>query len=101
MNRRSCQSGMPECGEARMERRDTKNDVVITSNFSPSLLQAASARGMFGSSMKPKRRMTRWKWSESRKKHGTLADIVERQGGQHKQDPCPLNGAAAKVTHIR
>src|SRR3954447_12277376 len=51
MNSRSCQTGMPELGEALSERRDRKKDVVMMSNFQPCLRQMASARGILGCSM--------------------------------------------------
>src|SRR5215213_10187795 len=65
MKSRSCQPGMPECGEGFSERRERKNDVDMMSNCSPFLRATASAFGTFGDSMKPKRSETRVKRSET------------------------------------
>ena len=50
---------MPEWGAGLSVRRDRKNDVDMISNCQPSLRAIASAFGMFGVSMKPKRKFTR------------------------------------------
>ena len=59
MNSRSCQRGMPDCAAGLSARRDRKNDVDMMSNCQPCLRAIASAFGMFGVSMKPKRSVTR------------------------------------------
>src|SRR5215218_2287553 len=64
MNRRSCQRGIAECAAGRKARRDRKNEVRITSKAMPFARHAASARGTFGSSMKPNRSVTRAKDAE-------------------------------------
>ena len=51
MNNLSCQRGILDCGDGRNDRRDRKNDVLMTSNFKPEIRQAGSACGTFGLSM--------------------------------------------------
>src|SRR6188474_972330 len=55
MNSRSCQTGIPDFGSGRTARRDKKNEVDMISKLKPRLRASASAFGMFGVSMKPKR----------------------------------------------
>jgi hypothetical protein len=64
INSRSCQPGIPECGEAFSERRERKNDVDMMSKCRPCLRATASALGTLGCSIKPKRSATRVKRSE-------------------------------------
>ena len=45
---------MPPFGDGLSDRRLRKNDVLMMSNFQPSLRASASALGMFGVSMYPK-----------------------------------------------
>src|SRR4051812_939304 len=61
MNSRSCQRGILELCAGRRARRDRKNEVRITSKARPLARDWTRARGTFGSSMKPKRSVTRAK----------------------------------------
>ena len=64
MKSRSCQPGIPECGDGFNERRERKNDVDMMSKCRPCLRAIASAFGTFGDSMNPKRSATRLNRSE-------------------------------------
>src|SRR3954471_11715790 len=59
MNRWACHLGILDFGAGLSDLRDRKNEVRITSNLSPCVRKAARARGTFGVSMKPNRRVAR------------------------------------------